>query len=80
MNDASTIPKDGTRILVKYRMKRNVRGKKVLHGDKWEECRWKDDDWSPGEFESWCGYEEGRTTRSFKEDRVLGWLPLPEGE
>jgi hypothetical protein len=71
MNDASTIPKDGSRILVKYKLKRS--------GEKWEECRWINaSEWDVAEFEPWCGSLGSRTTRGFGEDRVLGWLPLPD--
>jgi hypothetical protein len=72
MNDASTVPKDGSRILIKYKLRRS--------GEKWEECRWMDaSDLVDAEFEPWCGSVQSRTTRGFKEGRVLGWLPLPEG-
>jgi len=77
----NTAPKDGSRVLVKFKMVRIDRNRKtVIDGEKWEECRWvsnKDSTGSEPHWEPWCGSER-YITDHIKDENCLGWVELPD--
>lgn len=80
-----TAPKDGTRVLLHYRVTpfdfRTYSFRVV--GEKWEECRWVDDEkrtGSPPHWEPWCGTKRIHTTEHIHPDHAIGWRPLPSSE
>ncbi len=80
MNPMSTAPKDGTRILLHYKIHTwNWTDGDQLHGTKWEECLWVD---AMGRtcWTEWCGNDKRSSSMSIKEEHCIGWIELPTVE
>ena len=81
MNAMNTAPKDGTRILLHYKIYtyHYERGYDY-EGTKWEEFVYaKSMGMGPETWTEWCGSKRF-STHTVKDEHCIGWLELPKGE